>query len=90
MKLKDAIFFFGAAILAIVAIAITFSSFQAFSGFAAGLAKAVLCIIFFYAFDKIVLSEVDTLDEIINQKNTAYAIFIFSFALIFAATIATA
>lgn len=90
MKLKDAAFFLIAFALAATAVLYTFSVLTAFSGFAAGLFKAVIGILFFYAFDKIVLREVDTIHELIHKKNTAYAIFIFAFALIIAATIATA
>lgn len=90
MKLKDFLFFAAITAMAILAIWITFTTLQAFSGFAAAYGKAVIGMVLFYAFDKIVLNEVDTLHEIVTQKNTSYAIFIFSYAIILAACIATA
>jgi len=77
-------------VASIILVAITFSIFPAFSGFAAGLAKAVIGIVIFYAIDKVVLKEVDTLHELINKQNTSYALFILSYSIILAACIATA
>lgn len=85
---REITFWIAAVLLALAAIHITFSTFIAFSGFAAAFGKAVLGCLAFYAFDKVMLKEVDTVTEIQNG-NTAYAIFIFSFALIIAACIAT-
>ena len=90
MKLKDAAFFLITFALAATSVLYTFTVLTAFSGFAAGLMKAVLGILFFYAFDKILLKEVDTVNELIQKQNIAYAIFILGFALIIAATVATA
>jgi hypothetical protein len=90
MKTKDIFFLSFLAVASIILVAITFSIFPAFSGFAAGLAKAVIGIVIFYAIDKVVLKEVDTLHELINKQNTSYALFILSYSIILAACIATA
>lgn len=90
MKLKNLVFCFSLTVTAILSVAITFTLFPAFSGFAAGLAKAAIGIIIFYVIDAVVLSEVDTIHELITRKNKAYAIFILSYSIILAATIATA
>jgi len=90
MKTKDIFFLSFLALTSIILVAITFSIFPAFSGFAAGLAKAVIGIVIFYAIDKVVLKEVDTLHELINKQNTSYALFILSYSIILAACIATA
>ena len=90
MKLRDFVFLSFLSVAATILVAVTFTLFPAFSGFAAGVAKAVIGIIIFYAIDKIVLKEVDTIHELIIKKNTAYAIFIFSYSIILAACIATA
>jgi len=90
MKTKDIFFLSFLAAASIILVAITFSIFPAFSGFAAGLAKAVIGIVIFYAIDKVVLKEVDTLHELINKQNTSYALFILSYSIILAACIATA
>lgn len=90
MKAKDLFFFIFFGALATMLVALTFTTFTAFSGFAAALAKAAIGITLFYLFDKIVLKEVDTIYEITTNKNQSYAIFLLAFALILAATIATA
>jgi len=90
METKDIFFLSFLAAASIILVAITFSIFPAFSGFAAGLAKAVIGIVIFYAIDKVVLKEVDTLHELINKQNTSYALFILSYSIILAACIATA
>jgi len=88
-RLKTTLFFAAAILLAAVSIWWTFTTFVEFSGFAAAFAKAVIGITAWFAFDKIVLREIDTITEI-KKGNTAHAIFIFSYAIILAACIATA
>lgn len=93
MKIPDqyqtSLFFIAALILCAVSIWITFYHFVEFSGFAAGFAKALICIAFFVIYDKTVLRKADTI-QIITQNPIAYAIFILSHAIIFAVCIATA
>lgn len=89
MKLKTHHKFFSLIIiLSILAIAGTFTWALAYSGFAAAFAKAVIGILLFYAFDHFVMKDVDTLNQLM-KGNTAYAIFLLSYALILAACIAT-
>lgn len=72
-------------VLAILAVAGTFTWAVAFSGFAAALAKAVIGMSLLYAFDAIVLKS----STEIKKGNTAYAIYILSFAIIMGVCIAT-
>ena len=51
-----------------------------------GLIKAMMIITLFALFDKYVLKEVDTLNEIVAKQNIAYSLFLLSIAIIFAAT----
>ena len=89
MKLRTIAFFAAAILLAVTAIAWTFTTFLEFSGFAAAFGKAVLGITTFYLVDVVLLRDIDTLTEL-KKGNTAYAIFILAYALILAACIATA
>ncbi len=59
------------------------------SGFAAGLLKAALAVGLFWAFDRYVLDEVDTVAEL-KAGNAAYAIALLALAVLLAATVATA
>lgn len=88
-RFKTPLFFIVTILLTAAAIWWTFYTFVEFSGFAAALGKAVIGIIFFIAYDKVVLRKVDTITEI-KKGNIAYAIFILSHALIIAACIAVA
>lgn len=85
---RTIIFWLVATVTAVLAIWVTFTTFISFSGFAAAYGKAVLGALAFYLFDKTLLKEVDTINEI-KKGNTAYAIFILSYALIVAACVAT-
>lgn len=88
-KHKTSLFFIAALFISAVSIWLTFYHFVEFSGFAAGFAKALICISFFIVYDKTVLRKVDTI-TIITKHPIAYAIFILSHAIIFGACIATA
>lgn len=59
------------------------------SGFAAGLLKAALAVGLFWAFDRYVLDEVDTVAEL-RAGNVAYALALLALAVLLAATVATA
>ena len=59
------------------------------SGFAAGLLKAALAVGLFWAFDRYVLDEVDTVAEL-KAGNVAYAVALLALAVLVAATVATA
>ena len=59
------------------------------SGFAAGLLKAALAVGLFWAFDRYVLEEVDTVAEL-KAGNVAYALALLALAVLLAATVATA
>lgn len=59
------------------------------SGFAAGLLKAALAVGLFWAFDRYVLDEVDTVAEL-KAGNVAYALALLALAVLLAATVATA
>ena len=59
------------------------------SGFAAGLLKAALAVGLFWAFDRYVLTEIDTVVEI-KAGNVAYALMLVALAILLAATVATA
>lgn len=74
------------AILSVFMVYITFTQAIQFSGFAVGLAKAVMVVILFIAFDKFVLKGINTLSEL-KQGNVAYAVFLLAIALLFAITV---
>ena len=59
------------------------------SGFAAGLLKAALAVGLFWAFDRYVLDEVDTVAEL-RAGNVAYALALLALAVLLSATVATA
>ena len=59
------------------------------SRFAAGLLKAALAVGLFWAFDRYVLDEVDTVAEL-RAGNVAYALALLALAMLLAATVATA
>ncbi len=59
------------------------------SGFAAGLLKASLAVGLFWAFDRYVLTELDTVAEI-RAGNVAYGLMLLALAVLLAATVATA
>ena len=59
------------------------------SGFAAGMLKAALAVGLFWAFDRYVLDEVDTVAEL-KAGNVAYAVALLALAVLLAATVATA
>ncbi|MDT0632866.1 CHAP domain-containing protein [Rubrivirga litoralis] len=59
------------------------------SGFAAGLLKAALAVGLFWAFDRYVLDEIDTVAEL-KAGNVAYALALLALAVLLAATVATA
>lgn len=72
--------------ISILAVFITFNWFIEFATFAiAGLA-IVGAIGAFWVFDRFILSEIDTIEEL-KKGNTAYAIFLLSIAIMVAAAI---
>ena len=72
-----------------VLVAYTFAAVPALSGFAAGLLKAALAVGAFWAFDRFVLRELDTVAEL-KAGNVAYGLMLVALALLLAATVATA
>lgn len=62
----------------------------AFSGFAAGVLKFGLGVGGLVAVDALVLRESNTYEEIVVQRNVAYGLLMLSYAIIAAATLATA
>jgi hypothetical protein len=70
-------------------VAYTFTSVPELSGFAAGLLKAALAVGAFWAFDRFVLKEIDTLAEL-KAGNVAYGLMLLSLSILLAATVATA
>ncbi len=70
-------------------VAYTFVAVPALSGFAAGLLKAALAVGAFWAFDRFVLRELDTVAEL-KAGNVAYGLMLVALALLLAATLATA
>ena len=72
-----------------VLVAYTFAAVPALSGFAAGLLKAALAVGSFWAFDRFVLRELDTVAEL-KAGNVAYGLMLVALALLLAATVATA
>jgi hypothetical protein len=72
-----------------VLVAYTFAAVPALSGFAAGLLKAALAVGVFWAFDRFVLRELDTVAEL-KAGNVAYGLMLVALALLLAATVATA
>ena len=82
--------FVGVALLVSAAlVAVTFAAVPALSGFAAGLLKAALAVGAFWAFDRFVLTELDTVAEL-KAGNVAYGLMLVALALLLAATVATA
>ncbi|MFN3597043.1 MAG: CHAP domain-containing protein [Rubricoccaceae bacterium] len=70
-------------------VAVTFAAVPALSGFAAGLLKAALAVGAFWAFDRFVLRDLDTVAEL-KAGNVAYGLMLVALALLLAATVATA
>lgn len=70
-------------------VAVTFAAVPALSGFAAGLLKAALAVGAFWAFDRFVLTELDTAAEL-KAGNVAYGLMLVALALLLAATVAPA
>ena len=70
-------------------VAYTFAAVPALSGFAAGLLKAALAVGAFWAFDRFVLRELDTVAEL-KAGNVAYGLMLVALAILLAATVATA
>lgn len=82
--------FVGVALLVSAAlVAVTFAAVPALSGFAAGLLKAALAVGAFWAFDRFVLRDLDTVAEL-KAGNVAYGLMLVALALLLAATVATA
>lgn len=82
--------FVGVALLVSAAlVAVTFAAVPALSGFAAGLLKAALAVGAFWAFDRFVLTDLDTVAEL-KAGNVAYGLMLVALALLLAATVATA
>src|SRR5690606_41734420 len=82
--------FVGVALLVGAAlVAVTFAAVPALSGFAAGLLKAALAVGAFWAFDRFVLRDLDTVAEL-KAGNVAYGLMPEALALLLAATGATA
>jgi len=69
-------------------VAVTFAAVPALSGFAAGLLKAALAVGAFWAFDRFVLTDLDTVAEL-KAGNVAYGLMLVALALLLAATMAT-
>jgi hypothetical protein len=76
------------ALFAALAVAYTFTSAVPFSGFAAGVLKAAICVAIWVTFDEWVLSEFDTWD-ILKEDPIALAIALLALALLLAPAIAT-
>src|SRR5690606_11217319 len=82
--------FVGVALLVSAAlVAVTFAAVPALSGFAAGLLKAALAVGAFWAFDRFVLRDLDTVAEL-KAGNVAYGLMLVALALLLAATVAPA
>ena len=60
------------------------------STFSAALLKASVGYVLFALIDEFVWGKVDTLDQLVNQKNVAYALYFLAIAVIYAAALATA
>jgi hypothetical protein len=67
----------------------TFNYYMPLSAFAAALLKASIAIAIMYVFDKYVMREINTFEELKNG-NIAYAIFMLGWFIVVAATISTA
>ncbi len=77
-------------VLSVVSVWYTFNYAIEFSAFAVAFAKVFIALFLFYLFDLLVLKDVDTVDEIIKQKNLPLAVFFLGYAIIIAACVATA
>jgi hypothetical protein len=86
---KTPLFFVIIITTAVISIWWTFTTMLELSGFAAAFGKAVIGISLFFATDQWLLRDIETINEL-KKGNTAYAIFILSYALILAACIASA
>lgn len=83
-------FFIILLILSIGGVWFTFNYAIEFSAFAAAIAKVTIALFMYYLFDLLVLHDVDTVDEIIKNKNLPLALFFLGYAIIIAACVATA
>ena len=68
----------------------TFNYAIEFSAFAVAFAKVLIALFLWYLFDLLVLTETETVNEIIKEKNMPLAIFFLGYAIIVAACVATA
>ena len=83
-------FFIILLVLSIGGVWYTFNYAVEFSAFAAAIAKVTIALFLYYLFDLLILKDVDTVDEIIKQKNMPLAIFFLGYAIIIAACVSTA
>ena len=83
-------FFILLLVISIGSVWFTFNYAIEFSAFAAAIAKVTIALFLYYLFDLFVLTDVDTVDEIIKQKNMPLAIFFLGYAIIIAACVSTA
>lgn len=83
-------FFILLLVISIGSVWFTFNYAIEFSAFAVAFAKVFIALFLFYLFDLLVLNDVDTIDEIIKEKNMPLAVFFLGYAIIIAACVSTA
>lgn len=77
-------------VLSVLGVWYTFNYAIEFSAFAVAIAKVTIAMFLFYLFDLLVLVNVNTVDEIVKNKNQPLALFFLGYAIIVAACVATA
>ena len=83
-------FFILLLVISIGSVWFTFNYAIEFSAFAVAFAKVFIALFLFYLFDLLVLADVNTIDEIIKEKNMPLAVFFLGYAIIIAACVSTA
>lgn len=76
----------GIVIASLLAIILTYIYAIEFSAFAFALGKVSIAIVLFWLFDKVVLKDIETIDEI-KKGNIAYGLLLLSFAILIASAI---
>jgi len=74
--------------IAITLFVISWLFLPEFSSFAAGILKVSVAMTMFFLFDKYLMKEIDTIEEL-KKNNIAYAIFLLCFAILVAAAMSS-
>ena len=77
-------------VASVIGVWYTFNYAVEFSAFAVAIAKVTIAMFLFYLFDLLVLVNINTVDEIVQNKNLPLSMFFLGYSIIVAACVATA